>query len=220
MSCTARISGSLQGDGQANLNVTATLEPRMTALIRGFANAGGANANSPVLDGPAISASMSAAPGIASVMLRNRTPSSIEGPVSISRISDFLRHGTAAGFISFQQEGATAGRVTVNINRNSGPHILAMISEEISDYLSALMAPIATGEVLTKTEYLSLVTSVYNKGIADEISAATINASIDFPAQVRSVRGGTFSGRRANFEIPLLDLLVLQTPLSYEVTWR
>ena len=33
-------------------------------------------------------------------------------------------------------------------------------------------------------------------------------------------KGGAFSGRKAEFEIPLIDLLVLEAPLSYEVTWR
>jgi len=37
---------------------------------------------------------------------------------------------------------------------------------------------------------------------------------------VQSVRGGTFSGRRAEFSIPLVDILVMETPLSYEVVWR
>jgi hypothetical protein len=227
MSCTARINGSLQGDGQADLYIYAQLEPGVTGLIRRLAAISGAmQPGAAILDGPAIAASMSAAPGISSASFKNTTQAAIEGPVKIARISDFLAPGMGNGrqnrrFITFEQTSASAGgKCTINLSLDTGPEILALISPEISSYLSALMAPIATGEALTKAEYLMLVGAVYGPVIANEISRAFINASIDFPGPVQSVKGGTFSGRRAEFAIPLLDILVLETPLSYEVDWQ
>jgi len=222
ISCTARISGSLFNDGQADLIVYTALEPRMTALIRSLSSASGAElpANTPVLDGPAISSSMANAPGVASVSFRNKTPTEIEGPVKISRVSDFFADGQATGFITFEQNSPSGGRCAIQLDLDSGPDILSFISPDVTDYLSTLMAPISTGEVLTKAEYLDLVASVYRRPLANEISRATIRVSLDFPGPVRSVKGGTFSGRRAEFEIPLLDILVLETPLLYEVIWR
>jgi hypothetical protein len=228
VSCASQINGSLKGDGQADLDIHTALEPRMTALIRGLAIASGtvqpgAAMSAPILDGPAIAASMSSAPGVASASFKNTTPAAIEGPVKITRIGDFLAPAAAPGrasFIVFEQGAPSGGRCTANLSLNSGPEILSLISPEISDYLAALMAPLATGEVLTRAEYLTLVGSVYGKGIADEIAQAFIRAYIDFPGPVQSVKGGTFSGRRAEFAIPLLDILALETPLSYEVVWR
>jgi len=231
-SCAAQINGSLKGDGQADLQIRAALEPRITALIGGLAAAtggeprplasaagsGAAQPGAAILDGPAIAASMSSAPGVASVSFKNTAPAAIEGPVKIARIGDFLAPGKAS-FIKFEQN-APGGKCTISISLDSGPEILTLISPEISDYLSALMAPLATGEPLTKAEYLMLVGSLYGKGIADEISKATVRASIDFPGPVQSAQGGTFSGNRASFAIPLIDILVLETPLSYEVIWR
>jgi hypothetical protein len=221
MSCTARINGSLQGDGQADLYIYAQLEPGMTRLIRGLAAVSGpVQPGAPVLDGPAIAASMSSAPGIASVSFKNTAPAAIEGPIKIARIGDFLAP-TKRSFITFEQNGAAAGgRCTINLSLDTGPEILSLISPEMSGYLTALMAPMATGEAMTKPEYLMLVGTIYNRSVADEISRAFIHASIDFPGTVRSVKGGTFSGRRAEFAIPLLDILVLETPLSYEVDWQ
>jgi len=82
------------------------------------------------------------------------------------------------------------------------------------------MAPIVTGENISKEEYLELVSSFYNNQISGEIASSRINTYVEFPGTVRSVSGGTFSGRNALFDIPLLDLFVLETPLVYEVIWN
>jgi hypothetical protein len=221
-SCASRINGSLMGDGQADLGINAELKPGISALIgRLAALSGTAKPGAPLLDGPSLTASMSKTPGVASVSFTNKTPSSIEGPVKISRINDFLSSGKVNGLISFEQKNSAGeGYCAVNFNLASGPQILGLLSPEIAMYLNALMAPIATGEKATKDEYLGLVASVYGKPIADEISSSSIRASVNFPGAIQRVKGGTYSGRRADFDIPLLDILVLETPLSYEVVWK
>jgi hypothetical protein len=221
-SCASQINGSLTGEGQADLAIQAELKPNMSALIGRFAALSGtAKPGAPLLDGPSLAASMSKAPGVAAVSFTNKTPSSIEGPIKISRISDFLSNNRTSGFISFEQRNSAGeGRCTVNLSLASGPQILSLISPEIGAYLNALMAPIATGEVLTKTEYLNFVGSIYGKNIADEISSSSIRISVNVPGVIQSVKGGTFSGRRADFDVPLPDILVLERPLSYEVVWK
>ena len=219
-SCTANIEGTLAADGSASLTLNMSLMQRITAMIRSIAAAGGQESAN-VLDGAAIARSMSGAAGITSVTLRNTSPSAVAGQIRISNINQFLSAAGSAGgrFIVFEQSTG-GGRIEININRTNGPAVLETLSPEISDYLNALMAPIATGEELTKTEYLELVTSFYNKAISDEIAASRIRASIDFPGAIRNVRGGSFTGRRAVFDIPLLDLLVLEAPARYEVIWN
>jgi len=190
-------------------------------MIKSFGSAMG-QTDSPILDAAAIAKSMSAAPGIASVSLKNTAQAAVEGAVRLSKAGEFLAAANNGDnqkkFIVFEQ--GNGGRCEININRVNGPEILELLSPEIADYLNALMAPIATGEILSKTEYLELVTSMYNKAISDEIASSRIRASIDFPGVITRVKGGTFSGRRADFDISALDLLVLETPLFYEVQWK
>jgi len=218
LSCAARIDGALAADGSASLSINVSLEPQMTSLIRRISTAGG-QSDGPVLDGASISRSMSAARGVESASLRNTTPSAVDGQVRISAISQFLAAADGRGFITFEQ-GRTGGQCVITINRENGPVLLELLSPQITDYLNALMAPIATGEELRRTEYLELVASFYNKAISDEIAGSRIRASIDFPGVVTNANGGTFSGRRVNYDIPLLDLLVLETPLIYQVSWN
>ena len=217
ISCASRIDGSLAADGSAFVNLNISFEPRMTALIRSFSQAGG-QAGGPVLNGPAIAQSMSAAPGVIYAVFRNISDSAIEGQVRISHVNNFLS-ASGMSFITFEQ-GSQGGRCVININLNNGPAIIPLFSQEIKEYLEAFLAPLVTGERLTRSQYLDEVAVFYNRTISNEIASSRIIVSIDFPGTITGVRGGLFSGRRANFDIPLLDLLVLETPLSYEVTWN
>jgi hypothetical protein len=227
-SCAARIAGTVEAAGSGDFVVSAALRPRISLLIRSFSAAmGDGTAPEYIIDGAAIAASMAAAPGIASVSFRNTDPAAIEGPVKISRIEDFLAAAggpdTKKGFVTFEQAApGTAGpsRCVISLNRDTGPEILSLISPDVSDYLSALMAPLATGEALTKDEYFALVSSIYGPAVADEIRSGSIYASIQFPGPVSAVKGGSWSGNQAEFNIPLADLLVLETPLVYEVQWK
>lgn len=215
-SCAALINGTVSESGSAVLSVNIALQPRMAAMITALNSASG-QTGSPILDGADAAQSMQNAPGISSVLLKNTSPSAVEGMVLISNINEFLSSADGNKFIIFDK---AAKRCQININRKNGHEILTLLSPEITDYLNALMAPAATGESMSKSEYLELVAMFYNKAISDEIAGSQIRASIEFPGTVTGIRGGTFSGRQATFNIPLLDILVLETPLSYEVSWN
>jgi hypothetical protein len=216
-SCAARINGSDSADGSGLFSAEMNLGPRMTSMIRSFNSAAGQD-DALILDGPALAGSMSME-GITSVSIKNTGPAAIEGEFRIFDINRFLAAGDKGGFITFTQ-GNNGGSCKININLKNGPVILENLSPEITDYLNALMAPIATGEAMSKSEYLDLVGTFYNRNISNEIAASMIHAVIDFPGNITSVTGGTFSGRRAVFDISLLDFLVLETPFICEVNWR
>ncbi|MDR1240157.1 MAG: hypothetical protein LBK27_08580 [Treponema sp.] len=227
--CTGRVTGTLDAGGSGNFEISAALTPRIAFLVRSLSAAMGDGADTGhIIDGPAIAQSMSGAPGISAVSFHNTGPAAIEGPVKISGVEDFLAAasgsgGAKKGFISLERAapgGNGLSRCTITINRESGPELLSLISADVSDYLSALMAPIATGEQFTRDEYFILLASVYGQETADEIRGASIRASINFPGPISAVRGGTWSDRLAEFTIPLADLLVLEEPLVYEVRWK
>jgi hypothetical protein len=230
-SCAARIQGRLAPDTSGDFTITTNLEPRMAGLIKSFQIMAGEDPRPevPIIKGEDISQSMASAPGVKSALLKNTAPAALSGPVKITKIGDFLAPAGGQGFIRLEQAANGAGgapnsaginRLTIDLSLESGPAMLSLLSGEVADYLTALMAPIATGESVEKDQYLLLVSSVYGSPIAGEISRSAIQASIDFPGPITAVKGGTFSGNKAEFVIPLLDLLVLEHPLSYEVTWK
>jgi hypothetical protein len=221
-SCTSQINGALREGGSADLTIQAALEPRMSTLIRSLNTIMGKAQGSLLLDGAIISQSMAASPGVGAVSLRNTGPAALEGTAVISKLEDFLSTGSGTHFISFSEArsgGRSHGNILVTLDRSNVPTLMALLSTDAIDYLTALMAPVILEEYIPKAEYLDLVSSLYGRPIADEISQAIIHAAIDFPGPVTSIRGGTAAGSRAVFAIPLLDLLVLETPLSWEVVW-
>jgi hypothetical protein len=218
-SCVAEIGGVVREGGAAELTLNTSLGPRTTALIRSLRAFAGEGANTPILDGLTISRTLALAPGVRAVSLRNTSPEALGGNISISNIEDFLTVPNAESrFITFS-ENRQASSIVITLDRVSAPQLISLLSPEISDYLSALMAPVVLGEIMTPHEYLDLVASIYSRPLANEIAEARIRAIIDFPRPVTAIRGGTFSGNKAEFYIPLLDILVLERPLRYEVSW-
>lgn len=230
--CSGRVSGSLRSDGSADLYLEISLESQMSALIRSIsnlANRGSSPAGArepPLLDGAAMARSISAAPGVTAVTMGNPNPSTVAGSIRISQVDQFLAFRASAAaenrFITYSPglSRQMESSMRIHLDRLNAPRLLALFSEDIRDYLSTLIAPVATGEVLGKEEYLNLVTSFYGKPLADEMAAAHITVVFGFPSPINSVKGGAFSGTQARFTIPLVDLLVLDVPLEYEVVWQ
>lgn len=230
-SCSGRIDGTIRQSGSsagAELILEVSLRPRMTTLIRSISRSLGGAApasDKPVIDGPAISRSLAAAPGVSSAALENTGPAAVRGTVRIANLDEFLAvPGMIPGGVltgnSLLLRYDPAGTLLIHLDRETGPRILSLLSEEVNAYLSALLAPVATGESITRAEYLNLVATIYGKPIADEIASAMVQVNLETPRTISSIRGGSARGRQAQFIISLPELLVLEQPLDYEISWK
>jgi len=205
------------GGGAAEVSVRASLGPRTVSLVQSLRGFMGDTRNTPILNGETINRSLAAASGIKAASLKNTGPEALEGTITISNVGDFLL--SEKGMFITYSEGADSSSIVIVLDRDSAPLLISRLSPEVGEYLSALMAPVALGEYMPAREYLNLVAMFYGRPLADEIAAARIRASIEFPRPVTSVTGGSSAGRRAEFDVPLLDILVLEKPLQYEVKW-
>ena len=222
LSCSSQLKGVLREGGSADLTIRASIEPKMSSLIRSLKAVMGNPGSDLILDGSSISRSMGSSPGVKTAKFVNINPSELEGTIEISRIEDFLSPGKETRFITYSESrlnGKSTGSIMINLNRKTIPGLLVYLSAEATDYLSALMAPAVLDEEISKKEYLSLIGSLYGSAVAEEIRNANIWVVIDLPEPVKSIKGGTAEGSRTVFHIPVLDLLVLETPLSWEIVW-
>jgi hypothetical protein len=225
--CSTNISGKITKTGGADLSLKTNLAPKTVNLllsISGKMDGGAKNSekNITLLDAEQINEALRQTQGVKSVALHNQSPQGIQGKVEIAEIDKFLsfagnKTAPNARAFSVWQSDAQGGKLSVMLSRSNSQAILASISPDLIDYLSAIMAPCATGENLSKAEYVDLVASVYGKDIVSEIKSASFKASLTMPKSVKSVKGGTKTGDRADFDIPLLDILVLDKALVYEI---
>ncbi|MDR0669541.1 MAG: hypothetical protein LBF95_05625 [Treponema sp.] len=220
-SCGAAISGVLERGGTGDFEVSAALTPAFAAKMGDFMSFSGAGDGSlSLINAAEIARSMAGAPGMGRVSFRNTGPAALEGPVTITRLGDFLAPSGRAGFIDFRENPGGGGRALITLDRENVPAMLSLISPDVVYYLNFIFAPIVTGERIDREEYLAQVALFHNPEVAEELAGSEIRVSVGFPGPLVSVRGGTFSGGTAEFVIPLVELLVLSQPLSYEAVWR
>jgi hypothetical protein len=228
VSCSTRLNCEIYSDGRADMVLNSTLMPAMDGLLKNLAVQSGGENGAPVLDASLLNKAFELMTGIESAALRNTAENKVDGRIVISNIGLFFNH--AADIVSRQntikhapfavwEQTPRGGSFKAAINRDTGQQLLSLLTPEFIDYLSALMAPIATGEIIDKDAYLELVGSVYGKTIAAELPRAEILLTIDFPGPVEYIYGGIYRGNHTEFKLPLLDLLVLDEALVYEVRW-
>lgn len=111
----------------------------------------------------------------------------------------------------------------LNLSPDTIQGLVSALPEDSQYMLDLFMAPVFTGEAMSADEYLMLLSSVYGKDIGDELKAASINFKMTCPAgkkllsaQGKSIRKNTNS---AQVSLPLVDFLVLSSPLNYKITW-
>jgi hypothetical protein len=219
LSCAARLEGEVYSNGRAEFTLKSTLMPGTGRLLAGLA----ANGGGTVFDADMLNRNFAAMPGVESAALRNSGRDGIEGVIVVANMARFFDRAPKSGAKQFSavtwEQSATGGTLKIDFNMDTGQEFLLSVSPDLKDYLSALMAPVATGEVTDRDAYLELVASVYGASVADEILKTRFSLNIGFPGPVESVSGGTGKGSHAEFAIPLTDLLVLDRPLHYEVRW-
>ena len=97
------------------------------------------------------------------------------------------------------------------------------MDEQTRSYADLFMAPAFTGEQMSGEEYIALISSVYGSDLADEISTARMEVTLTAPKGSKvascSREDAKLSGRRAQFAIPLLDLLVMEKEQRYRISW-
>jgi hypothetical protein len=195
---------------------------RISGVPAGTGAGPGAGSGRPLIDGPAAARALEAVSGVAEATIGNVSPEAVRGLIRISRLGDFLAAAEGADnstpFINYQ-DSANPNSLTIHLDLPTANRILPLLWPEGASYLGALMAPAATGEVMTQGEYLGLVRAVYGSKLEQEIRGAQIRLSLSLPGRVLSAQGGSFFGSRVDFIIPMADLLVLEKPLTYEVQW-
>lgn len=225
--CSARMDITLMADGAAHSVVDVAFQEH---FMRVLANLSGMS-DEVILDPEAINRALAQAPGIVSSSLGTVSGSQLQGDV---RAHDFnalfaqtgserLRGLEAPASVEWREAKSgvkRAGSVTFSLDRHNAPIFVSTLSPDIVDYLTALMAPLASGEEMDKSEYLDSVEALYGPGVAQEIREGRMILTLAVPGKISKASKGSYSGNKLIWELPLLDILVLESPLSLQFEWQ
>lgn len=160
---------------------------------------------------------LKALPGVERLSLKNISPHALEGTLQMNNIPLFLNR-VPVGTVSFFSSGG--GSLELQFSRNNREALLALFSPDVQDYLEALMAPVVTGEKLSRAEYLSLIESVYGAALRREIEQSRLRITCTVPGTITTIAGGTSDGRVGNFSLSVIDFLVLEQPVVLKLGWK
>jgi hypothetical protein len=98
------------------------------------------------------------------------------------------------------------------------------LPQSTKNYLDLFMAPVFTGETMSKDDYKMLIASIYGENIAKELDQSAINVTLA-PPKGKSIKNaavpknGSADSNKATFSIPLLEFLTLTTEKTYSIQW-
>lgn len=214
-SCSFSMTATLRSDNQIEISYSGAVKPKMAELLTGFNSSPGAK-NSPLISAVSVSASLQKIAELSRISVKETEAQTLVGSLWITD-PEKLSHRFP---VVSHQLGPGESVLIFTISKESAPQLLSLFAQDVRDYLDALMAPVVSGENMSNAEYLSLVSSVYGKTIAQEIESSRLALDIKVPGKISKVIGGAAAGSRASFSISLVDLLVLQKPLIYQVHWN
>lgn len=140
-----------------------------------------------------------------------------------SVFKDYRTNGTAE-IISVKQEnktGKTQNIAEISINPENLNTILSHFPPETRDYIDILMAPVFTGENLTKEEYVQLIKAAYGENLAGELEAGKLNLEIVIPTEIfRVYLNGEEQKLKGNkLIIPLTEFLTSKDGFFLKIIW-
>ncbi len=150
--------------------------------------------------------------GVSSVSVSAAGTSGID--ISATFPSLQFTESLAPGLLSIKENEAAGSHVC---SFSSSPEILGAILKrlpaETSEYIDLLMAPAVTGEQMSETEYVSLISAVYGSAAASELAGAVLSVEITVPASIISAEVSLptaqtcVSEKTVTFTIPFCSFL-------------
>jgi hypothetical protein len=215
--CNARVEANIQSSGSADFSVNASV---IDALKTVFAGA---------LDVGEINKTLAALPAVDSAVFKAGKAGSVNGKGQLGSVSGFLAPPASASpaqveamrCISYTK-GSKAGtsRLAIKLNRTTSPLLVSLLSKKSQSYLSMLAPPVLMGTTLSEKDYLAqLKVFGYSQAMLDQLKAAVITVTLSFPRKVSGIKGGTAKGKTALFTLPVLDLMLLEKPIEWDVQW-
>ncbi len=221
-SCAAGLSLAVNPDGSGTLAVDARIPDAAAARLRSYAAAGtpGSAPTAPLFDTAAVRRE-TARRGLAAVSVETPTPNRFRGSFSFRSLADLAADPELAesGILRVgSKDGVTA--LSFRLSRDNA-RSLPLLFPGLDPYvLEALSPPALDPYPVSASEYREMLQALLGTAALGELDSAEIRVQVRAPGPVLRHSGGAVSDRTFTAVLRLMDILVLEKPLEFSVTWR
>ena len=122
-----------------------------------------------------------------------------------------------AGIIEYKKENGV-NLLKIHIDRQNFEQLSTLVPELNSPFFE-LFGPKANKGV-SEGEYLEMMEYTFEQEVTPLLRNSQIEAAVSVAGSLISHEGGRREGNTVYFDIPVLELLLLKTPLDYSITFR
>ncbi len=211
----------IHDDGSGTLALHAEVTPLLRDYLASLAEVSGDSGlmkDGNVFDAASIRKDYESRPGITVVDAAAPTRSSLDLTLGFDSLQDLFRGQDAlksAGVLSYV-ESADHGTIRFHLDRANYGQLAALFPLLRSPVFSEL-GPQANGAVSSE-DYLSMIRFSMGEAAPAQLKKSFVTLTIQPDGEILSQSGGTVIGDTVVFRIPLLRLLVLESPLDYSIT--
>ncbi|MBN1241618.1 MAG: hypothetical protein JXA15_02800 [Spirochaetales bacterium] len=214
--CAASMNISLRNDLSAGVTVRVELPDEVASKI-GQLRGDPPGAELPLID-PALVRAGAEDNGVRVVEARPLGDRVFRGIFEVADLADLGRRSLGAVSVSSSAKG---GSLSVGIDRSNAAELFALFPGIDPYLIEALSPPALDGSDLTMAEYREMLGALLGTKSLPALDAAEVDLVVELPGTpvAAGTAGFTLSGRSAKASIKLLDLLVLETPITLKVSW-
>ena len=224
-SCTMKNSVLLEKDGSGELSFELDLAPYLGEVIeqvQTLMEGDVPETGDSFFDLEAIRAGFESNEDVVLKTLESPHELSLRGSFSFNRVESMLQkmeEGSAGEkMITFSQSGGVS-RMDLKLNRET-VNTLMSENEAFDNPLTQSFGPSST-EGMSRSDYLDMMEFAMGEESRMGISDSRLNVTVRTSGKITEQKGGTLiDSNTVRFDIPLLDLLMLETPLQYSLSYR
>lgn len=220
-SCAASIDLTVNPDRSGLLSVRADIPGAAAARLQSFRAVGGdSQADVPFFDIPAIRNEV-ASRGIEPLVTEGPSPNSFRGTFSLRNLEDAAADPELAGrdLLKLERIGDET-TFSFSLSRKNAEALPALFPGLDPYVLEALAPPALDPYPVTMAEYREMLTALLGDAAMKEFDSAATKILIRTPGPITKASGGIVSGKTFLVELKLLDLLVLENPITFSLSWK
>jgi hypothetical protein len=173
-----------------------------------------------IFDIPQIKKDFEENPAIKLESIASPHPSQLKGTITFKDIEKVVKHEedlVESDAITFDREGATK-TMTLHLTRENFSQIAGLFPVLENPFFK-MFGPEENADT-TEEEYLEMIAFAFGEEGAKGVQNSTITLIVTVDGTIVSQSGGTMEKNRVVFDIPLIRLLLLDTPLTYSISFN